>query len=174
MKEAENLRKVFEYYNGKTNKLGSVAIVMIVWNADRSELQMLTHTRKEGTYGTVSGWAVEISEAYLLACMICYFRLIQKMLTNEGTIHPTCKKCCNCCLDTTITGDDTQANDPVSKDYPTDYPTGDGIDPQTEGRTCNLKMLFPMKLNTDWMLQAVRSTYCGIHRRSWSKPQARE
>ena len=93
---------------------------------------------------------------------------------NAGTIHPPCKKCSPRCLDTTFTGEDLHANDPVSKDYPTDYPTGDGIDPQTEGRTCNLKMLFPMKLNTDWMLQAVRSTYCGTYRGSWSNAQAGE
>ena len=147
---------------------------MLVWNAVMPEFQMVTHIRKEDSYRTVSSWGVRVSEVCLPAFMRCCCRLIRKMVMNEGTTQPPCKYYCHWYLETKSNGKDLQVNDPISKDNSTDCPTGAGIDPQPEGRTCDLKMPSPMKLNIDWILQAVRITYCGIHGGSWSKAQARE
>ena len=174
MREAATLMSGFDCYMGKTNEIMRVALAMLVWNADRPELQYITGERKEGSYGLASHWACRVSEQLLPACIHCYIALIKKMTTKDPTSNLSCNVCCNWSFDPEVNNKELVANDSISKDYPTTYPTGDDIDPQPDGRTCDLKMLSPIKLNTQWMIQAVRSTYFGLKNGLWTKGQARD
>ena len=60
--QAEELMKGFDCYFGHSNKIERVALAMLCWSADRPEQQSITHTRKEGHHGKVTGWAAKASE----------------------------------------------------------------------------------------------------------------
>ena len=193
MKEANELMEGFDFYSGKSNKIERMALGMLTWNADRPERQALTHTRKEGTYGKVSGWAVKVSEEFLPACVDCYKHLIESSLGNASGEARVCIRCLNWSFETSpirrINGEDTnlQVNDKPDKDYPTKYlsppviEVGDGmnkqaveVDTMPEGRTSDLKLLGPKKLNTPWVLQAIRSAYYGVRVGGWTKKNGLE
>jgi hypothetical protein len=180
MKEVAELMKGIDCYFGSSNSIERVAFGMVAWNADRPELQMLTNTRKEGTYGKVLGWAVNVSEKRLPACKRCYASLIRKMTPEgvrvENNTVPVCNKCANWSLVREEDGIEKVEcmNDVASKHYPKQYPERTDIDPQPEGRTCSHKILPPKKLNTPWMLQAVRSGYFGVRLGNWPKKTATE
>ena len=195
MRKVKELMVGFDCYFGSTNKIERVSLAMITWNADRPENQSLTHTMKEGHYGKVTGWAAKVSEDKLPACIKCYKALIKGMINEEDNIShtpPTCNNCCNWSFTknpkTVVDGieKELQANDHKTKDFPVDYPLtadseevqseswGSAIEPQPEGRDSGLEMLKPKKLDTQWMLQAVRSGYYGVRFGKWSRPKALE
>ena len=125
-------------------------------------------------YGLASHWACRVSNQFLPACIHCYITLIEKMTTKNPKNNFSCNNCCTWSFEPEVNSTELVANYSTSKDYSTTYPTGVDIDPQPDGRTCDLKMLSPIKLNTQWMIQAIRSTYFGINKGSWTKAQARE
>ena len=69
MKQAEELMEGFDCYFDSTKSIERVAFGILAWCADRPEMQALTHTLKEGTYGKVFGWSVNPSEEFLPACV---------------------------------------------------------------------------------------------------------
>jgi len=201
MKEVSELMKGFDCYFGSTNKMERVALGMITWNADRPENQMLTMTRKEGNYGKVTGMSVNVSEQYHPACVDCFLSSIQNLAykNNNASERTACRRCCNWSFTTQpvamLDGDPTnlQCRDKTCKDYPKSYPLtmdniiqrGDlsgsqpdnlttDIEPMPPGRTSGLQYLGPVKLNTEWVTQAVRSGYFGVRLGGWSKTVARQ
>ena len=191
MKEARDLMEGIEVYTATNNRIERVAFGIATWNADRPERQVLTHTRKEGTYGKVSGWAVRVSEEYLPACVECFRDLAERLLNGYTSSSRKCNKCCNWSFETspsrTLNGEviSLQMNDEVDEDYPKDYPAprctlDEGprprprprtidVEPMPEGRTCDLKKMGPVKLTTDWVLKAIRCGYFGVRVGNWGK-----
>ena len=53
-------------------------------------------------------------------------------------------------------------DDKVQHAYPKQYQEGGHVAPQPTGRLCSVKVLPPVKLNTEWMMKAVRSEYFGV------------
>ena len=184
MRELSEMMKGFDCYFGSSNKIQRIAFGMVAWNADRPENQMLTCTRKEGTYGKVTGYAVKPSEQHLPACIACYVLLIKKMVkkmlvqddADARRAPTTCQKCCNWNLGTEVNGDETNLHydDNTSKDYPKEYVGNELAEPLPEGREGGLTVLGPIKLTTEWMLKAVRYGYFGVHVGGWSKAVAEE
>ncbi len=83
MRKVSVLKKGIEYYFGSTNTIEHIYLDIIAWIADRPEGNKLTNTRKEGTYGKVNGWAVNVSEEHLPDCknMLC---LVDKKAGASG------------------------------------------------------------------------------------------
>jgi len=147
MKEAARLIKGSNYYCSHSNKLERISFPILCWNADRPECQSLTNTRKEGTYGKVSQWAVNVSEDRLPACRQCYLSMVTKLtggsggVGRNGNIERQCTKCANWSLVRNKDGVQIEEcmNDLVSKDYPKHYPEMTCVDTQPEGRTSSHK-----------------------------------
>jgi hypothetical protein len=179
MREVSELRKGIDCYFGNSNTIERVALDILAWLADRPENHELTCTRKEGTYGKVNGWAVNVSEERLAACTHCFMSMITKLTAPsapEENVSSLCTNCSNWCL---VRKEDGERkiecmNDRVSKDYPKQYPERRDVAPQPEGRTCHHEVLPPVKLTTKWMLGAVRSGYFGVRLGNWGIPKARE
>jgi len=183
MREASELMTGFDYFDGESNMFKRMALGVLVWAADRPERQTLTHTRKEGTYGKVSGWAVNVSEAHLPACRSCFIALVKDML--NGTSNPRqCNKCCNWSFETKpkciINGEakNLQENDKPNKDYPAGYTAIESllggvdasiIEPLPDSRQCGVDHLGPQKLSTDFILKCVRCAYFGVRCCKWPK-----
>ena len=176
MREVSVLKKGIECYFGSTNTIEHISLDILAWIADRPEGHELTNTRKEGTYGKVNGWAVNVSEEHLPACKKCYVSLIKRLVHQEEETLPLCKKCTNWSLVREENGVEVVQcmNDTVPKDYPKEYTEDSNIDPQPAGRTCSQMILPPKKLDTQWMLQAVQSGYFGVRIGNWGKPAARQ
>ena len=181
--EINRLREGFQCYFGATNSIERFAIAMIVWNADRPERQMIQHTRKEGIYGKVSGWAVNVSEEKLPSCLACYKRLIEKMKgssEDEGNNVESCPRCCNWSFD--ALNSDVGINDSVGKDYPqSSVQNANGVsepessnqianqDWEPEGRESGRKKLGGVKLTNEFMLKAGRHAYTNMQKGHWKK-----
>ena len=131
-----------------------MAVSMLAWNADRPERQMIGNTRKEGTYGKISGWAAKVSQEKLPACHQCYARLLREMIPDlEGNAHsspPPCRQCFNWEIDP---ADPHQKADKVDKDYPVHKPWKDEED--LEGRNPGKAALGPVKLSVKFLRDAL-------------------
>ena len=68
MREVSVLKKGIQCYFGSTNTIEHISLDILAWIADRPEGHKLTNTRKEGTYGKINGWVVNVSEEPLPAC----------------------------------------------------------------------------------------------------------
>ena len=171
VEQCKELMKGFECYFGESNKIERVAFSMLAWNADRPERQMISNTRKEGTYGKVSGWAVNPSEDLLPSCLRCYRRLVHEMLgdclVSDATMLP-CTQCCNWSFNS---DSDLQLYDHVGKDYPKSENTPGA---QPPGRKSGQKKLGPVKLNTEWLIEVVTHGYNELRNGNWSKAELRE
>ena len=162
--EYQDLMKGFKCYFGKTNDIGRMAVSMLTWNADRPERQSLGNTRKEGHTGKVSSWAVTVPENELPACDKCYNTLVRNMV--EGTDRSVkCTKCFNWTLDQEAAN---QKIIPVDKDYPTRKENQNDAD-EPDGREPGQTLLGPVKLTTDFMMDAVKSAYNARRNDAWSK-----
>ena len=186
--EANEMMEGFDCYFGSSKTMGRAAFSVLAYNADRPEMQALTLTMKEGTYGKVTGWAVSPSEEFLPACTKCYVDHIQRMVAEDFSVPAsTCNSCCDWSFETNPmrTGADgsllpLQHSDPAPDKYPATYPkeadvpVGVEVPPMPEGRTAGLKHLSPIKQSTSWMLQAVRSGYFGVRIGKWSSATAKD
>ena len=157
MKEVSELMKGFDCYFVSSNTIEHVALGLYCWSADRPENHELTNTRKEGAYGKINGWAVNVSEECLPAFIPCYASLIRKIVHEEEITSPFCSECANWSLAREDNGLEVVQcmNDVAPKDYPKQYPGGSDVKAQPSGRTCSDMILPPKKLDTKWMLQAV-------------------
>ena len=100
LEEADKLMKGFDCFFGAISKIELVALWILCWSTDRPEQQSITHTRKEGHYGRVTGWAVNVLQEFLPACKRCYKSLIKSMIgvnreeVKEEANVSLCNKCC--------------------------------------------------------------------------------
>ena len=94
----------------------------------------------------------------------------------EDITTPLCNKCANWSLFREEDGTEKVQcmDDKVQHAYPNQYPEGRHVPPQPAGRLCSDKVLPPVKLNTEWMMKAVRSGYFGVRLGNWGKPAAKE
>ena len=171
LEEMKLLQAGFECYMGATNTIEHVALDMIVWNADRPERQMLQCTRKEGTYGKVSGYAVKPDEDKLPSCPTCYERLINEMMGDneiQNCPEEVCHQCCNWSFEPFAS--QIHINDTVGKDYPKST-SGDSSDEESEpeGRESGKRKIGPVKLTSAWMSKVVRYAYSNVFKKRWSK-----
>ena len=67
MREVSELRKGIDCYFGNSNTIERIALDILAWLADLPENHELTCTRKEGTYGKVNGWAINVNKQRLPA-----------------------------------------------------------------------------------------------------------
>ena len=178
LEEVQQLREGFDCYFGATNRIGRMAIAIIVWSADRPERQALQNTRKEGIYGKVSGWAVNVSEDKLPSCLACYKRLMEQMTgateQTENDIHQ-CRRCCNWSFDTDYL--ELQINDSVGKDYPQSsvQNLNEGQEHnEPKGRESGTEQIGGVKLSTEWILKAGRHAYTNLQSGHWGKATALE
>ena len=171
LEEMKQLRAGFKCYMGKTNTIEHIALDMIAWNADRPERQMLQATRKEGTYGKVSGYAVKPNEDKLPSCPTCYEKLINEMMDDNVTQDCHMEACRNCC-DWSFgpVASQVHINDTVGKDYPK-FISEDSSDEESEpeGRELAKRTIGPVKLSSAWMSKVVRRAYKKVHSKCWSK-----
>ena len=180
--ELNKLKEGFDCYFGLTNRIERLALAIIVWSADRPERQAIQGTRKEGTYGKVSGYAVNPSNEMLPACLACYQRLVNEMMSvnpmAENDVTP-CSQCCNWSFEPFSSG--MHLNDDVGKDYP--QSTNDDVDDtgvsnvteqEPEGREAGVKKLGAVKLTTDWMSNVAKYAYTKVQRGHWKKATCNE
>ena len=176
LEEMKLLRAGFKCYMGATNTIEHVALDMIVWNADRPERQMLQCTRKEGTYGKVSGYAVKPHEEKLPSCPTCYERLINEMMCDgevQDCREELCHRCCNWSFEPATSN--IYINDTVGKDYPRST-SEDSSDQESEpeGRESGKRKLGPVKLSSAWMSKVVRHAYRKVFKKRWSKANTQD
>ena len=184
LEEADKLMKGFDCYFGATNKIERVALGLLCWSADRPEQQSITHTRKEGHYGKVTGWAVNVSQEFLPACKRCYKSLIKSMIgVNEDEVQEAngsqCNKCCNWSFKTnpvqSRSGESVnlQNTDTPGKQYPRTYPDN-APEKMPEERRAGMNCLPPVKLSMNFVVQAIRCGYYGVRLGNWTKPNIEE
>ena len=160
-----------------------MALGVLVWAADRSERQTLTHTRKEGTYGKVSVWAVNLSDEHLPACRRCFSALVKDMLNGTST-YRRCNDCCDWSFETnpecTVNEEvkNLQKNDRPNKDYPMEYTAIEsllvGVDDAIiellqDSCQCDIEHIGPEMLSTYFILQCVCCAYFRVQYCNWSK-----
>ena len=188
MEAAAELMKGFDCYSGSSQTMERVAMGMLVWKADRPEMQALTLTLKEGIYGKISGWAVNPSEEFLPACPKCYTATVRRMLDGNSSHHDDrCNSCCNWSLKTNPTRVDSEGRveklqnmDRGPKEFPQSYPVPTEVDgvmvpAMPKGRTIEDRGRFPpVQLSTKWIKQAVEAGYFGVRLGKWSKKSAKE
>lgn len=168
LEEYIGLMKGFKCYFGASNDIRRMAVSMLAWNADRPERQMISNTRKEGTYGKISGWAANVSQEKFPACHQCYARLLREMIpglqSNEDLSSPPCRQCFNWELNP---GDSRQETDEVDSDYPV-YKPWKG-DEDLEGRNPGKALLGPVKLSTKFLRDALTKAYNARQSGVWAK-----
>ena len=174
--ECQSLMKGFDVYFGETNEIGRMAVSMLTWNADRPERQMISNTKKEGTYGLVSGWAVNVSEEKFPSCVRCHRRRVLDMIggteEEEGGGEASCSQCGEC-LDWTLDPDPNCKEQMTDRARP-EYPKGnveeeEAMENAPRGRLPGQEFLGPIKLSTAWMRMVVRRAYNGMRNQRWSK-----
>ena len=185
LEEADKLMKGFDCFFGATNKIEHVALGTLCWSADRPERQSITHTRKEGHYGRVTGWAVNVSQEFLPACKRCYTSLIQGLIGVDGekvqeeAIFSQCNKCCNWSFKTNPRQSKSgkivylQEADTTGKHYPSTYPE-DAPEKMPEKRQAGMDSLPPVQLSKEFVVQAIRSGYYGVRLGKWTKQNLEE
>ena len=167
IEECQRLMKGFDIYFGESNEIGRMAAGMLIWNADRPERQMITNTKKEGTYGLVTGWAVNVSEEKFPSCLRCHRRRVLEMIGGTADSSPKCSEC----LDWTL---DTDCQEQKTDKAHADYPNGDVEEEKArehapEGRLPGQEFHGPIKLSTRWMRKVARRAYYGMRNQRWSK-----
>jgi len=164
IKQLNELKTGFYWYNGNSNKMERVAFDMIAWSADRPERQMILGNRKEGTFGRVQGFAANPSTETFPSCPDCYVKRLQSIfkteLTSEGTI-------CSECNDFTFNEDNScDHNATTAKHYPKSHPQT--AEPMPKGRSSGILTPKLIKLTTEFTQMAVRSAYYGVKDGEWS------
>ena len=182
--ECQKLMKGFDCYFGDTNKIERMAVGMLMWNADRPERQMINNTRKEGTYGKVSGWSAPVSEEKFPSCDKCYKRLVQEMIQGEeGSGTGTVDSCTNC-FNWTLDQDDTdQITEDTHKDYPKEQ-SDDNIDinnlSKSDSDLLNKRKpgkdnkIGPAKLTPGFLKAVAGRVYRKRLQKRWSKDNAEQ
>ena len=171
LEEYQRLVKGFDVYFGETNEIGRMAVNMLFWSADRPERQMIGSTMKEGIYGKVSGWAVNISEDKFPSCLRCYRARFRQMIGLGDADGDSCK--CDKCLDWTLDPDkEEQKTDKPSPKYPKGNVEEEARrEDAVEGRLPGQDWLGPIKLSTEWLRKAVRRAYNGRRNDGWTQDE---
>lgn len=168
LEQVQEVALGFECYSGHSNEVRRVAFGMLNYNADRPERQGILNTRKEGTWGKISGWTACVSEQKFPACGGCYRRTLRRMSGNDSggdTECSPCKKCFNWSLDA---NDPRQRTAPAGKGYPGRQEDDDGA---PAGREPGQSHLGPVKLSNEFLKKAATFGYKKRLRNKWSKPQ---
>ena len=164
IKQLNELKTGFYWYNGNSNKMERVAFDMIAYSADRPERQSLLGNRKEGTFGRAQGFAANPSTETFPSCLDCYVQhlksIFKQEFISEGT---TCSKC----NDFTFNEDNScDHNTTTAKHYPKSHPQT--AEPMPEGRSSGILTPKLIKLTTEFTQMAVRSAYYGVKDGEWS------
>lgn len=188
IKECSELMAGFDCYFGDRNEIGRVAVGMITYHADRPERQMATGTRKEGAFGKISGWAVDVSgefEDKFPACDRCYRKRVLEMIggtetdsvtseaesAEENTNTDHCSECFNWKLDQ---GDARQKIRPSGPDWPhsmdEEFLADHDLD-EPRDRVSGPGMLGPVKLTTIFLKSALSLAYHSFRLSRWTKKQ---
>jgi len=164
IKQLNDLKIGFEWYNGSSNKVERVAFDMIAWSADRPERQAILGNRKEGTFGRVMGYAANPCGESFASCPTCYHKLIISIFKVEFTHE---KSACGVCDDFTFNENNScEHNATTTKHYPKNHPKT--AEPMPDGRSSGIESPKLRKLTTKFTQQAVRSTYYGVKDGEWS------
>ena len=176
--EIRDLRKGFDCYFGDDNTIKTVAYDLLYHSCDRPERDHNLETLAEGTYGKVTGYAVEISRTKLPACIDCYKALIKHLIGGciGAFLKPSCSKCF--CWD--IDPDDAVQKEgvmPAKENYPsvTELCESNGtvIDPP-KGREPGRQLLGPIRLSSEWMIRACKYAYEARRIRRWNSAEFHE
>ena len=180
VKECAELMTGFDCYFGDMNKIGRMAVGMITYHADRPERQMSMCTRKEGTFGKVSGWAVDVSgefEKKFPACDRCFRKRVLEMIrgaeSDSETSVDDCSECFNWKLDEEDAG---QKISPPPADWPSspldeDFLEDEALDGPPAGREPGQDKLGPVRLTTKFMKSSLSLAYHSLRTKRWTKKQ---
>jgi hypothetical protein len=167
LEECMKLMKGFKCYFGATNQIRRMAVSMLTWNADRPERQGVLNTRKEGTYGKISGYAANVDQDKFPACHNCYLKLLKAMTGQPEENSGPCSQCFNW----TITPDSPrQVRDWTGSDYPTQPACQD----EPVGREAQRAFIGPLKLSADFLVDVLKKAYHARQQGIWSKPNLAE
>ena len=167
--ECKELMKGFDCYFGNTNRMGRMAVGMLSWNADRPERKMILNTKREGHWGKISGWSACLDEEVFPACEKCYPARVKRML--DQTFANQTRNCQLCC-DWKLRED--RGGTPALKDYPPKSNYGDeNLSQALQGRKPGSTTMFPKKLTTEFMVEALKLTLKKRVRGDWGKGQAK-
>lgn len=170
LEEMMTLMKGFKCYHGEVNKIINVAFGNVTIHADRPERHEWLNTRKEGTYGKVSGYAVNISEERFPACRQCYRNHVLDMLGNTNQQRSYCRgHCLNWTLDPSSP---SQKTDEVGQNYPKS--AGELSSMVPEGREPGVDKIGPVKLSEDWLRMACTLAYEARRTGLWTKANLTE
>jgi hypothetical protein len=173
IQEYKELMKGFLCYCGGSNDIRRLAFGLLSMNADRPERQMISNTRKEGTYGRLSGWSANPSAETFPDCQRCY-RMRIEVMTAEGMGEYsesgtwTCTRCSNWTLDS---GSADLVTDPVDENYPKESEVSQEEEP--EGRRAGQTLLGPVKLSGSFLTMVVKQAYNSQRSGLWSEVQAK-
>lgn len=162
MREARELQRGFQCYFGDTNDIRDVAFGLLLHSADRPERQGLGHTRKEGHYGKISNYAHSVTSLFP-ACVECYKDHLLLILGERST-QRSCQKCQNWTLNPGV------QDSPVPKDYPEAKECNVSVKPP-EGREPGLKKIGPIKLSSEFLIQACSFAYEMRREGKWLKAE---
>lgn len=167
--EIKELEKGFQCYYTSDNNIRHVAFSLLYHSADRPERQSILNTLGEGTYGKVTNYAMEINPTKFPACKDCYKRLISNLKENTNER----RECNNCFCWNINPNDPKQQNMKVPKGYPQhkEVLNRDGstrMQPPI-GREPGRKHIGPIRLSTEWLMQACEFAYEARRQRLWTQ-----
>jgi len=175
-------------YCGKTNTFLRSAYGAIAVSQDRPERQKTSCTRQEvslkemyifpiasfvylmdffhsqGNYGKITGAACNVSETKAPSCLSCYMKRIESMVS--GTTYVSDTYCVDCCDWDVFSKSPANNTDRASDDYPS---TGTHIENAPEGREPGRQVLPPIKLNSEWLINAIEYAYSECWEGNWTK-----
>jgi hypothetical protein len=163
MREARELQRGFRCYFGDTNDIRDVAFGLLLHSADRPERQGIGHTRKEGYYGKISNYAYCVSASLFPACVECYKDHLLLILGERST-QRSCQKCQNWTINPEV------RDSPVPKNYPKALECNLPVKPPA-GREPGLKKIGPIKLSSEFLIQACSFGYEMRRREVWLKDE---
>ena len=165
LEQVQEVALGFECYLSRLNEVRRVAFGMLNYNADRPERQAIAGTRKEGTWGKLTGYTACVSEEKFPACVRCYRRMLLR-ITGGNTDCSPCEECFNWSLDA---NDPRQRTAPAGKGYPDRQEDDD--DGAPAGREPGQSHLGPVKLSNEFLKKAATFGYRKRLQDKWSKTQ---
>ena len=187
IKECAELMAGFDCYFGDINEIGRMAVGMITYHADRPERQMGMRTMKEGTFGKISGWAVDVSgefEKKFPACNRCFRKRVLEMIggaetdsdpseTDSESPVDHCSECFNWKLDEE---DASQKISSPPAGWPSspldeDFLKEESLDGPPAGREPGQDKLGPVRLTTNFMKSSLSLAYHSLRTGRWTKNQ---
>ena len=165
-REANEMRKGFPCYFGDVNEVRMTAVGVSHMSCDRPERKSVDDTRQEGHWGLVSNYAVFINPRYFPACASCQKEIVMEAVVDAKPPFRKSKRCQNC-LGWII---DCDAPSKMYYEVSSNYPVRRLIDRKApHGREPGVSHLGPVRLSSDFMIEACSYAYEARRTGLWSK-----